>query len=175
MPAAAADPGIAALLTRFMAADAAPLLTAPADVSLADYQAMVVRRFANPYLPDTVLRVAHDGAAKLPVFHRATAEGLLAAGGDPRRVALLLAAFRRYTGGTDDHGNTFDVTEPHLTETDWARLRSPDPLDALTAAPFAAWGLSGSAAFVTAYRAAAGLLETKGVHAAIRHALAGRP
>lgn len=172
---AAADPAIAVLLTRFMAADAAPLLDAPAGVSLADYQAMVVRRFANPYLPDTVLRVAHDGAAKLPVYHRATAEGLLAAGGDLRRVALLLAAFRRYTGGRDDHGNTFEVTEPHLAETDWPLLRSPDPLDALATSPFAAWGLADSPAFVAEYAAATGLLETAGIHAAIRHALTELP
>ncbi len=171
---AAADPAIAALLTRFMAADAAPLLTAPAGVSLTDYQAMVVRRFANPHLPDTVLRVAHDGAAKLPVFHRATAEGLLAAGGDLRRVALLLAAFRRYVGGTDDRGDPFEVAEPHLAEADWPLLRSSDPLDALTASPFAAWGLAGHPAFVAEYREAAALLETQGIHAAIGHALAER-
>jgi mannitol-1-phosphate/altronate dehydrogenase len=172
---AAADPAIAALLTRFMTADAAPLLDAPAGVSRTDYMATVVPRFANPYLPDTVLRVAHDGAAKLPVYHRATAEGLLAAGGDLRRVALLLAAFRRYAGGIDDHGRTFEVAEPHLSEADWPLLRSPDPLDALAASPFAAWRLAGSPAFVTGYLAAARLLETAGIHAAIRSALTGLP
>ncbi len=168
----AADPAIAALLNRFMATDVTPLLVAPPGVSLADYQAMIVDRFANPYLPDTVLRVAHDGGAKLPVFHRATAEGLLANGGDPRREALLLAAFRRYTGGVDDHGAAFEVSEPHLAEADWPLLRSADPLDALAASPFAAWGLADSPVFVREYLAMAGLLETEGVRAAIDRALA---
>jgi len=88
---------------------------------------------------------------------------------------LLLAAFRRYTSGTDDHGNTFEVAEPHLAEADWPLLRSPDPRDALTASPFAAWGLAGRPAFVTPYLRAVGLLEAEGIHAAIRYALAECP
>lgn len=167
---AASDPAIAELLTRFMAADAAPMLDAPSDVSLVDYQAMVVRRFANPYIPDTVLRVAHDGAAKLPVFHRSTAEGLLATGGDVRREALLIAAFRRYILGIDDHGDTFEVIEPHLTTEDWALLRSPDPVDALNASPFAAWGLTADR-FVNEYRKLVSVIAEDGIHAAITYAM----
>jgi mannitol 2-dehydrogenase/sorbose reductase len=168
----ASDPLIAQLLNTFMARDAGPLLHAPADVSVADYQSMIVNRFANPYVPDTVLRVAHDGGAKLPVFHRATTEGLLATGGDLRREALLIATFRRYTAGVDDHGKSFEVEEPHLSEADWALLRSGNPLDALTASPFAGWGIAESPAFVAAYQDIVGILAAQGIHAAIRYALA---
>ncbi len=169
---AANDPAIADLLNRFMAVDAAPLVEAPSDVSLTDYMSMVVRRFANPFLPDTVLRVAHDGAAKLPVFHRATAEKLIAIGADPRREALLLAAFRRYTNGVDDHGNSFEVLEPHLEDSDWPLLKSDNPLDALAASPFAAWGLANSPAFVKPYLELVELLEKDGVPVALQYALA---
>ncbi|GAA4965066.1 mannitol dehydrogenase family protein [Kineococcus glutinatus] len=172
---AAADPAIATVLTRFMAADAAPLLQAPAGVSLEHYQQMVVERFANPHLPDTVLRVAHDGAAKLPVFHRATAEGLLSTGGDLRRVALLLASFRQYTSGVDEHDRTFTVEEPHLSDADWSLLRSGDPLRALEASPFAAWRLGGSPTFVSAYLHVVDLLQAQGVHAALQHAISELP
>ena len=96
---ATSDPLIADLLNYFMAEDAAPLLNAPAGVSLEDYQRMVVPRFANPNVPDTGAAPADDGAAKLPIFHRATAEGLLKEGKDLRREALLLATFRGYMKG----------------------------------------------------------------------------
>lgn len=168
---AASDPAIAELLNRFMSVDAAPLLRAPVGVSLAEYQSMVVGRFANANVPDTVLRVAHDGAAKLPVFHRATAMGLVAAGRDPRREALLVAAFRRYLGGVDDHGAAFEVYEPHLADTDRALLRSDDPLDALQSTPFAAWQLADSPAFVDSYTTAVSILACRGIHAGIDHAL----
>ena len=168
---AANDKLIAELLDYFMAVDAAPLVTAPNDVSLEDYRKQIVPRFANPNVPDTVLRVAHDGAAKLPIFHRATAEGLIALGRDVRREALLVAAFRRYIAGVDEKGASFEVEEPHLHKEDWPLLSSPDPLDALKASPFSAWGLDRSQDFVTAYMAAVHTLASDGVHAAIRQAL----
>lgn len=168
---AASDSAIADLLNRFMAVDAGPLLSAPTDVSLREYQSMVVARFANANVPDTVLRVAHDGAAKLPVFHRETAKGLIATGRDLRREALLVAAFRRYTSGVDDHGVPFEVNEPHLSEADRVLLRSEDPLDALRASPFMAWGLTDSPEFVEHYRAVATRLSDEGVHAAIAYAM----
>jgi mannitol-1-phosphate/altronate dehydrogenase len=168
---ATSDPLIADLLSYFMAEDAAPLLNAPAGVSPEDYQRMIVPRFANPNVPDTVLRVAHDGAAKLPIFHRATAEGLLNAGKDLRREALLLASFRGYIRGKDENGAIFSVEEPHLRDEDWGLLRSSDPNEALRSSPFLAWGLSESAAFTEAYRAAVATLESSGVRAAVRQAL----
>ncbi len=168
---AASDDGIAALLRTFMAQDSAPLLDPPADVDLAAYQATVLARFANPYVPDTVLRVAHDGAAKLPVFHRAIAQGLLEHGRDPRRTALLLATFRRYLTGVDDAGESFAVQEPHLSEADLALLRDPDPVQALSASPFAAWGLRESADFMSAYLASVELLARNDTRAAVEQAL----
>ncbi|MET0453566.1 MAG: mannitol dehydrogenase family protein [Mycobacterium sp.] len=168
---AASDPSIANLLVCFMSTDAAPLLAPPPDVSLADYQSMVVGRFANANVPDTVLRVAHDGAAKLPVFHRATATGLIAQGRDPRREALLLAAFRRYLGGIDDHGDAFEVHEPHLSGADRSLLLSDDPLDALRSSPFASWRLADSADFVDRYTTVVAILDSHGIHAGIAYAL----
>lgn len=172
---AASDPEIVSLLRMFMSVDSEPLINAPSDVSLPDYQAMVVARFANPHVPDTVLRVASDGASKVPVFHRATAEALLAAGKDMRREALLLAAYRRYTRGVDEMGNRFEVAEPQLTDADWALLRSDDPVDALRASPFAAWGLAESGRFVDVYRRTVEIMDAEGVHAALRFALQAQP
>lgn len=169
---AASDPDIVGLMQTFMAKDSVQFVEAPADVSLDAYQAMVVGRFANPHVPDTVLRVASDGASKVPVFHRRTAEKLLAEGGDVRREALLIAAYRAYTRGVDEHGNAFEVSEPRLTAEDWELLGSDDPLDALRASPFVAWRLAENERFVDAYTRMVTLLASEGVHAALRYAQA---
>lgn len=168
---AARDPKIAALLNTFMERDAAPQVEAPRGASLADYQKLIVSRFTNENVPDTVLRVAHGGGAKLPIFHRKTCEGLLRGDADVRREAFLLAAFRQYTFGVDRSGAKFEVNEPHLNSEDWTLIQSEDPMNALFASPFKAWRLGESPKFVNAYLAAVKTLLVDGVYAAIDAAL----
>jgi mannitol 2-dehydrogenase len=83
------------LARRFMQHDVVPLLRPQAGLSAPEYAEQVLHRFTNTEVRDTLVRVAQDGAAKLPAFVRATAEGLLA-GRDLRRLALLVAAYRAY-------------------------------------------------------------------------------
>lgn len=166
------DPLIERLIRTFMDRDAIPLIDQPGDVSLADYRDSVVARFANPALPDTLLRVASDGASKIPVFHRATTEALMSNGGDTRRPALLLAAYRRYLGGVTDTGRRFDPLEPRLGPADLSLLRSSDPLDALRASAFAGWGLLDSEHFVADYLSVARTMQDAGVRRAVEQSIA---
>jgi mannitol-1-phosphate/altronate dehydrogenase len=147
---AANDPAIAQLLNTFMVVDAGALLDAPADVSLADYQAVVVGRFAKP--PRARYRAAGRARRRrqAPSAPHATAEGPLAIGGDVRREALLLATFRRCTAGIDDHGEQVEVLEPHLADREWPLLHSDNALDFQ--------GVPGNRH----------ILQTEGVHAAVR-------
>ncbi|WP_051971866.1 mannitol dehydrogenase family protein [Massilia sp. 9096] len=78
VPEAMRDPLLRRLLSRFMEHDVIPHLTPPPGVSLQAYKGTVLERFANPAVADQLLRVAHDGAAKIPVFHAATLATLLA-------------------------------------------------------------------------------------------------
>ncbi|WP_406229266.1 hypothetical protein [Streptomyces anthocyanicus] len=96
---AAADPLLAELVNTFLTEDVAPWLCPPPGVSLPAYVRQVLMRFSNRALPDTVVRVAGDGAAKLPAFVRETSDALLR-GGDVRRLALLVATFRSYVAVT---------------------------------------------------------------------------
>lgn len=169
---AVAEHDLTRLLERFMTTDAAPLITPPQDESVPDYICRILDRFANPAIRDSTERIASDGAAKLPVFHRATAEGLLATGGDLRRIALLVATYRAYLGGRDEAGRPFTVQEPHLAETDWRLLRSADPLDALAAGPFAPWGLRERPTFVRPYLEIIRHLTGEGVRCALAYAVA---
>ena len=151
------DPRMVALLTAFLDRDVIPYLRPPPGLDLGSYQAMIVARFANPAIGDQLLRVAGDGAAKLPVFHGTTIATLLAAGADLRREAFLLACYGRYLGARDDTGAAFAVLEPGLAADDWAAARA-EPAGVLRTAPFAALGLADHAAFRPAFdRAAAGI------------------
>lgn len=167
-----ADPDLARLLEVFLTTDAMPRIDAPSDVSLSDYRDSVLDRFRNPHIPDTVLRVSGDDASKIPVFHRVTCERLMADGGDLRREALMVASFRRHMRGVTTDGRPYELFEPHLTDADWALVRSDDELDALACSVFAGWGLADDARFVATYREAVRVLDAEGVPAAARWAVA---
>jgi mannitol 2-dehydrogenase len=138
-------------LKLFMERDVIPLLSAPDGVSLQDYKDEVLARFCNSATSDQLLRIAHDGIAKMPVFLVKTLRDLVAQNGSFDRVAFLLACFQRYFDGVDDHGDTFPVVEPHLSLADKALLKSGDPLAILKTKPFVGLSLFENRTFTEAF------------------------
>ena len=172
VPEAMHDPLLQRLLKRFMEQDVMPHLALPRGVSAHAYKESILKRFANPAVADQLLRIAHDGAAKIPVFHAQTIATLLARGADPSRSALLLACFRLYLMGRDGNGAALEVLEPHFGDADRALLDPADPLTLLETAPFAALGLRQSPAFTDAYLRLAALIDAHGIRIALAAALA---
>lgn len=172
VPEAMHDPLLQRLLKRFLEQDVIPHLALPRGVSAYAYKESILKRFANPAVADQLLRIAHDGAAKIPVFHAQTIATLLARGADPSRSALLLACFRLYLMGRDGNGAALAVQEPHFGDADRALLDPADPLTLLETAPFAALGLRQSAAFTDAYLRLAALIDAHGIRIALAAALA---
>jgi mannitol 2-dehydrogenase len=147
------DPDLAALLDTFFVDDVMPVLTIPVGVSARDYAGKTCERFGNAALADQLLRVAHDGASKIPIFHGKTIEVLADGARDMRREALLLASFQQYLTGLDDKGDRFPVHEPQLDAADWRRVQDGDPLAVLRMTPFSALRLDEKPDFVAQFRA----------------------
>jgi fructuronate reductase len=78
---AVADDVLAGYAYRLMTTDIAPTLTAPPDMDLGEYAALVLRRFGNTALRYRCAQVAMDGSQKLPYRLRHTIADRLAAGG----------------------------------------------------------------------------------------------
>jgi mannitol 2-dehydrogenase len=163
VPEAMRDPLLRRLLNRFMEHDVIPHLSAPPGVSLQAYKGTVLERFANPAVADQLLRVAHDGAAKIPVFHAATLATLLAHGQDVVRPALMLTCFALYLTGKDGKGAALEVHEPHLSEADRALLAGGDPLALFDTSPFAALRLREHPLFVDTYLRLADAIREHGI------------
>lgn len=157
------DPLVVRLLREFMEDDVIPSLSAPGGVSLHKYKNQVLARFANPAVADQLLRVAHDGAAKIPVFHAKTITTLVRKQGNVQRAAFLLACYAKYLSGVDEHGTAFEVAEPHLKDADWSMLRSDDPLAVLKISPFHGMSLAQDEMFTTAFHAVSRSLDSDGV------------
>ena len=145
------DPNVSELLDQFLSEDAGPLLNAPPSMSTTEYGEMLLKRYRNPAIGDQLLRIASDGASKLPVFVQDTAKALIKQGKDHRRVAFLLAAFTEYLKGKDDKGESFPVVEPNVTDTDFALVNDTDLNKGLTISVFKGWGLEHSDKFGADY------------------------
>lgn len=146
------DVRLAGLLRQFLDRDVVPFIQAPPGVSLPSYRDSVLERFGNPAVGDQLLRIAADGSAKIPTFHTRTLQILLNQQADISREAFLLASYRRSLGGVDDLDVGYPVNEPAIAAADLELLHSTDPIDALTAAPFAALHLADYDVFVDRYR-----------------------
>ncbi|TGG93527.1 mannitol dehydrogenase family protein [Natronospirillum operosum] len=109
---AVCQPGFRALLRHYMGAEAAPTLDVPAGVDLTHYCEDLLQRFANDSLQHRLHQIAMDGSQKLPQRWLYGALEQLAAGRSIRATALGVAAWMRYTRGTDLQGQPFAISDP---------------------------------------------------------------
>lgn len=110
---AIADPDILALLTRTMALEAAPLLTPPAGIDLAQYQRTVIERFANPVMRDQLARIGTEGSARIPKFVLPSVREQLARGGPITLLCFTVACWLRYLNGTAEDGSAMPLNDPY--------------------------------------------------------------
>ncbi len=162
------DPSVDALLDQFLSRDAGPLLDAPPSMSVGQYKDMLLSRYRNPAIGDQLLRIASDGASKLPQFIQDTARAVVERGGDHRRIAFLLACFTEYLRGVDDKGESFPVVEPMVSAADMALAQEPDLGRGLGLGAFKGWGVQENAAFVADYAAYRASIRATGAGPTLR-------
>jgi fructuronate reductase len=107
-----ADGNHVALMRAMMSEEVAPTLALAGRYDLAGYQEALVRRFANPALAHRCYQICMDGSQKLPQRLLGTIRANLAADRPVRRLALAVAAWMRYVGGTDEKGAKIVVQDP---------------------------------------------------------------
>ncbi|TMV55564.1 mannitol dehydrogenase family protein, partial [Thioclava sp. BHET1] len=144
------------------------------DTNLDDYFSLIVDRFSNPEIADTVRRLCLDGSNRQPKFIIPSLKDNLAKGVVPKGLILLSAMWCRYCAGTSDSGAEIAPNDPNwdrLTET--AQQAKEDPKVWLGMADV--YGETGrdpqvQAAFATALNA----LWARGTKAVLEDYLAGR-
>lgn len=93
---AAVDPQLVELMTRYMDDEATPTLAPVPGVDLAAYKRELIERFANPYVRDTLARLATDGSDRIPKFLVPVANELRADGEPAPLSAAIVASWARY-------------------------------------------------------------------------------
>jgi mannitol 2-dehydrogenase len=108
---AAADPDMIRLLTRYMAGEAEPTLASVPGIDLAEYKQTLLERFANPYVRDTLARLATDASDRIAGFLLPVVNDRLAAGAAVPMSAAIVAAWAVFARGVDEQGEPITVAD----------------------------------------------------------------
>ena len=125
---AMADKTIAAFLDTVESKEILPIVPPVPGQDLLDYKRLVIERFSNPEVADTVQRLCFDGSNRQPKFIIPSIRDNIAAGIMPMGLILESALWCRYCYGVDERGQAITPNDPHweaLTAT--AREAKEDP------------------------------------------------
>lgn len=114
---AMADAQVRGFLDAVLTREVLPIVPPVPGVDLGDYKALIVERFANPEVADTVRRLCLDGSNRQPKFIVTSIRDRLAAGQDAPGLILLSALWCRYCYGETESGREIAPNDP-----DWAAL-----------------------------------------------------
>jgi mannitol 2-dehydrogenase len=103
---AMADGQIRAFLDKILTTEIIPILPAVPGIKLEDYKSLIISRFSNPEVADTVRRLCLDGSNRQPKFIVPSVRDGLAAGRSINGLALLSALWCRYCFGRDENDAT---------------------------------------------------------------------
>ncbi|TBN41818.1 mannitol dehydrogenase family protein [Paracoccus subflavus] len=170
---AMADDQIAAWLRTLETQEIIPTLQPIAGVNYDDYLDLIVSRFANPEIGDTIPRLCLDGSNRQPKFILPTLADALRAGRAVDGLAQEVAFWCRYCEGTDEAGNTIAPNDDNSDALRGHAIASrSDPLAFLKNR--AVFGTLGdNPVFQEAFARKLKLVQDQGVRAAIRAYLSG--
>ncbi len=147
---ACADPTVRRLLEHYLRNEGVHTVGAVPGVDLAEYCATVVRRMANPQMPDTLARLREQSTTMLSTFVLPVARRLLADGRDVRAVAAVIACWALVVErGRDEDGRPLALVDAQADDLLARAEDRTDPLALIRGPLFA--GLDDDPRFVDAY------------------------
>lgn len=106
-------PLIGAFLAKVEQTEVVPIVPPVPDTDLASYLTLIIERFSNPDVADTIRRLCLDGSNRQPKFIIPTILDNLSRGTMPSGLILLSALWCRYCFGTDDAGAEIAPNDPN--------------------------------------------------------------
>ena len=170
---AAQDPLFRAFVLGYMDEEATPTLPPVPGVNLGAYKRTLIERFSNSQVRDTIARLCEQSSDRIPKWLVPVIRLQLAAGGEIRRSAAVVASWARYAEGVDERGEPIEVVD-RLRDSlmRLARREREDP-GAFIANRDLFGALADDERFSAAYRSALASLHQRGARATLE-SLVGR-
>jgi mannitol 2-dehydrogenase len=73
---------------------------------------MLIERFSNPEVKDTLARLCAESSDRIPKWLNPVIREQLQRGGDVTRSAAIVASWARYAEGVDEQGNEIAIVDP---------------------------------------------------------------
>ncbi|MGZ3218074.1 mannitol dehydrogenase family protein [Paracoccus sp. T5] len=164
---AMADALIADWLRALETREILPTLQPIPGVSYDAYLALIVSRFSNPEIGDTIPRLCLDGSNRQPKFILPTLRDRLVAGGGIDGLALELALWCRYCEGTTEAGEAIPPNDDNHAALRERALAARDRPDAFLENPAIFGDLARSQPLRQAFAAQLQSLHRQGVRATL--------
>jgi mannitol 2-dehydrogenase len=165
---AVSDPAIASFLLKYMDNEATPTLRPVPGIDLNAYKHMLVERFSNPEVRDTLARLCAESSDRIPKWLLPVIREQLARGGDITRSAAIVASWARYAEGVDEKGEEINVVDPLKNElVPIAKAQRENPLAFIENRSLFG-DLAGDKIFRTAYLEALKSLFENGAHKTVQ-------
>ena len=107
----AQDPLFAQFLLDYMDKEATPTLAPVPGIDLDGYKRMLIERFSNEHVRDTLARLCAESSDRIPKWLLPVVNINLENGGEIHRSAAIVASWARYAEGTDEQGNLIEVVD----------------------------------------------------------------
>ncbi len=122
------DPDIAAFVRAYMTDEAEPTLDDVPGIDLPQYESDVLDRFSNPYVRDTLLRLATDASDRIPKFVLPVVFDRRELGEDSPLSAAIVASWAAFLDAIQNDG-AVEVTDQRAGEVAAAvRRQERDPI-----------------------------------------------
>jgi mannitol 2-dehydrogenase len=168
---AAQDPLLRAFLLGYMQEEATPTLPPVPGVDLDSYRYTLIDRFSNPHIRDTIARLCAQSSDRIPKFLLPVIRGQLAAGGEIRRSAAVVASWARYAEGIDESGQPIEVEDRFADQLRQLARGQRENADAFISNRQLFGDLATNQRFAAAYRSALASLHQRGARATLESLL----
>ena len=135
----------------------------------------LLERFASPAVRDTLARLCAEASDRIPKFVLPVIREQLRRGGPVEAGALVVAAWARYSEGTDEDGAAIEVVDRRRDQLAAAAARHDTDLLAFLADRELFGDLVDHEAFTTAYTQALASLRQTGARDTVQHLVGSDP
>ena len=112
------DPVCFKFITKFLENEVFPILTAPDDFDIVGYKDIILNRFKNQFIKDSISRISMDGSYKIKIRFMDTLIRNLEQKRKVKYIYFIIASWFKFLHGKDENNNIIEIIDPKKNDID---------------------------------------------------------